>query len=53
MVCREGGSGNRVGALFALKAQYVDGKSTEDALSEGRAHGLKAMEPAVRQLLGA
>jgi len=46
-------SGNRVGALFALKAHFVDGKSVDEALADGRAHGLKAMEPVVRQLLGA
>ncbi len=45
-------SGNRVGALFALKAHHVDGAAVEDALAIGRAHGLKAMEPAVRALLG-
>jgi uncharacterized protein (TIGR01244 family) len=45
-------SGNRVGALFALKAHYIDRKSVDESLAEGRAHGLKAMEPAVRQLLG-
>lgn len=45
-------SGNRVGALFALKTHYIDGKSIEEALADGRAHGLKAMEPTVRQLLG-
>ncbi len=45
-------SGNRVGALFALKAFHVDGANLEDALTIGRAHGLKAMEPQVRALLG-
>lgn len=45
-------SGNRVGALFALKAHHVDGVAAEQAIEIGRAHGLKAMEPAVRQLLG-
>ncbi len=45
-------SGNRVGALFALKSHHLDGKPVEDALADGRAHGLKAMEPAVRALLG-
>ncbi|TJY59837.1 hypothetical protein E4T66_11675 [Sinimarinibacterium sp. CAU 1509] len=45
-------SGNRVGALFALKAHFVEGKSVEAAIEDGRAHGLKAMEPVVRQLLG-
>jgi uncharacterized protein (TIGR01244 family) len=46
-------SGNRVGALFAIKAHLVDGLGIEDALAEGRAAGLKALEPAVRKLLGA
>lgn len=46
-------SGNRVGALFALKAVHVDGKSVDEALAYGREHGLKALEPMVRQLLGA
>jgi uncharacterized protein (TIGR01244 family) len=45
-------SSNRVGALFALKSRLLDGKSVDEALAIGRAHGLKAMEPAVRQLLG-
>jgi len=46
-------SSNRVGALFALKAFWLDKKSAEEALAIGRAAGLKAMEPAVRQLIGA
>jgi uncharacterized protein (TIGR01244 family) len=45
-------SSNRVGALFAVKAAKLDGKSVEEALAIGRSAGLKAMEPAVRQLLG-
>ncbi|MFT4046185.1 MAG: sulfur transferase domain-containing protein [Solimonas sp.] len=45
-------SSNRVGALFALKAFWLDGKGAEEALAIGRAAGLKAMEPAVRQLIG-
>jgi uncharacterized protein (TIGR01244 family) len=44
-------SSNRVGALFALKSHWIDGMSIDDALAVGRAHGLKAMEPAVRALL--
>ncbi|MES0874723.1 beta-lactamase hydrolase domain-containing protein [Sinimarinibacterium thermocellulolyticum] len=44
-------SSNRVGALFALKAHWLDGKSVDAAIAEGRAHGLKAMEAGVRQLL--
>lgn len=46
-------SGNRVGALFALKAHFVDGKPVEEAIADGRAHGLVALEPVVRQILGA
>lgn len=45
-------SSNRVGALFALRAQQ-QGQSAEAALEVGRAAGLRAMEPVVRQLLGA
>ncbi len=45
-------SSNRVGALFALRAQQLHGKNVEEALDIGRAAGLRAMEPAVRQLLG-
>jgi len=44
-------SGNRVGALIALKAFFVDGKQPREALNEGLAAGLKALEPAVWQLL--
>lgn len=44
-------SGNRVGALFALRAHYIDGRPVEQAIADGRAHGLKAMEMAVRQIL--
>ncbi|HSK03173.1 MAG TPA: sulfur transferase domain-containing protein, partial [Kofleriaceae bacterium] len=33
-------SGERVGALFALKAFYVDKQSTDEALEVGKAHGL-------------
>jgi uncharacterized protein (TIGR01244 family) len=45
------GSGNRIGALFALKAFYLDGKSAEEALSIGRASGLTRLEGAVREIL--
>jgi uncharacterized protein (TIGR01244 family) len=44
-------SGNRVGALFALKAHYIDGLEIEDALDAGRAAGLTMLEPAVRNIL--
>ncbi|WP_169729259.1 beta-lactamase hydrolase domain-containing protein [Solimonas soli] len=46
-------SSNRVGALFALKAFWLEAKSVDEALAIGRAAGLRAMEPAVRQLMGA
>jgi uncharacterized protein (TIGR01244 family) len=45
------GSGNRVGALFALKAFHVHGREPEDALAHGRAAGLTGLENAVRNLL--
>lgn len=45
-------SSNRVGALFAIKAATLDGKGVDEAIEIGRAAGLRAMEPAVRQLLG-
>lgn len=41
------GSSNRCGALLALKAYFVDGKSKEEALAFGRSGGLKALEPTV------
>lgn len=44
-------SSNRVGALFALKAFHLDGKSVDVALAEGRASGLTRMEAMVRPLL--
>lgn len=45
------GSSNRCGALLALKAFYVDGKSRDEALAFGRSGGLKALEPTVTALL--
>jgi len=45
-------SGNRVGAIYALREHYVRGKSPEEALAFGRAAGLRALEPAVRKVLG-
>lgn len=44
-------SGNRVGALFALRAAWIQGMSVEQALTEGRRHGLTKLEPLVVQLL--
>lgn len=45
-------SGNRVGALFAMKAFYVDGLSPEEALEVGRKAGVTRAEPTVREKLG-
>lgn len=45
------GSGNRVGALLALRAYWLDGASPTDALELGRAAGLTRLEPAVVALL--
>ena len=42
------GSGNRVGALYALRAAWLQGKNVEAALAEGRTAGLKGLERAVR-----
>ncbi len=44
-------SSNRVGALFALRSAWVQGKSKEEALAYGRAAGLTKMEPIVEQIL--
>jgi uncharacterized protein (TIGR01244 family) len=46
MVCC--GSSNRVGALLAMKAFHVDGKTADEALQFGQAAGLKAMTEAVQ-----
>lgn len=45
-------SGNRVGALFALKAYHVDGETPAEALALGQAAGVTRLEPVVRQQLG-
>ena len=42
------GSGNRVGALYAMKAFHCDGASSEDALAQGRCAGLLGLEAYVR-----
>jgi protein tyrosine phosphatase (PTP) superfamily phosphohydrolase (DUF442 family) len=46
------GSSNRVGALLALKAHWIDGASAEEAYALGQAAGMTRLEPAVRDLLG-
>lgn len=47
------GSGNRVGALFALKAHALEGCSKDASIDRGRRAGLTSLEGAVRQVLGA
>jgi uncharacterized protein (TIGR01244 family) len=46
------GSGNRVGALLAVKAFELDGSSPEEALALGMDAGLTRLEPTVREILG-
>ena len=43
-------SGNRVGALFALKAFSIDGKSEKEALAIGKKAGLTTLEPIVQKI---
>ena len=45
------GSSNRVGALLALHAFFVEQKSAAEALAFGKAAGLKALEPQVKERL--
>lgn len=44
-------SGNRVGALMALRAKWLQGASTEEALAIGRSHGMTSLETQVKPLL--
>ena len=44
-------SGNRVGALMALREAWFNGASAGTALERGRAAGLAGLEPQVRRLL--
>lgn len=46
-------SGNRVGAMIALRAGLIGHRSIDAAVAEGRAWGLKSLEPAVRERLAA
>ncbi|MEQ9445520.1 MAG: sulfur transferase domain-containing protein, partial [Rhodospirillaceae bacterium] len=45
------GSGNRVGALYAIGAHLIDGKPLEESLDVGRKAGLTGLEPRVREIL--
>ncbi len=42
-------SGNRVGAMAALRSAWIEGQSEDDAIAVGKAWGLKALEPQVRE----
>ncbi len=44
-------SSNRVGAMLALKAFWLDGATAEEALSLGRRAGMRALEPDVRRIM--
>lgn len=44
-------SSNRVGALAALRAVWLQGMPVEDAIAEGRRWGLGSLEGAVRERL--
>lgn len=46
-------SGNRVGAMAALRAAWVDDHSIEEAITIGKAWGLKGLETEVRRRLEA
>jgi len=44
-------SGNRVGAMMALRARWIQGKSADESLAIGRSSGLKGLEADVKALL--
>jgi uncharacterized protein (TIGR01244 family) len=44
-------SGNRVGALLAIGAHDINGKSVTESLAFGRAAGLSSLEPKVQTVL--
>ncbi|MFO7306176.1 MAG: sulfur transferase domain-containing protein [Gammaproteobacteria bacterium] len=44
-------SGNRVGALIALREAWLYGRPVEHAIAVGREWGLTKLEPTVRELL--
>jgi uncharacterized protein (TIGR01244 family) len=47
------GSGNRIGALFALKAYWLDGKSAEEAVEIGLDSGLTRLRGTVEEIIAA
>ena len=46
------GSGNRVGAMYGLKALWMDGATPADALEIARPSGMTGLEADVKQLMG-
>jgi uncharacterized protein (TIGR01244 family) len=44
-------SGNRVGALIAVREAWLRGQSSEQAIAEGKRWGLASLEDSVRKLL--
>jgi len=45
------GSGNRVGAIMALRAYHVEGKTAEEAIAFGKSAGLTRLEGVVKEKL--
>lgn len=45
-------SGNRVGALMALRSALIYGENTEAAIAQGKAWGLTRLEPELKRLMG-
>lgn len=46
------GSANRVGALLAMRAHWLDGATPEEAMAVGKAAGMTRLETEVARLLG-
>ncbi|MDQ2068818.1 beta-lactamase hydrolase domain-containing protein [Natronospira bacteriovora] len=44
-------SGNRVGAMFALRSHLIEGAGLEESLRIGREHGLTGLEDQVREMI--
>jgi uncharacterized protein (TIGR01244 family) len=44
-------TGNRVGALLAIRAHELEGRSIEESLEIGHAAGLSSLEPRVKSIL--
>ena len=44
-------SSNRVGALMALRAGWLDGMSVDDAIAVGKEHGMTSLEAKVKGML--